>query len=129
MIGRTRIGIGAGAILLVAALVACGGDDAGGGTSAPRGSGGRSDPAGERTPGAGLYASGCAPCHGARGEGTQLGPALSDRARDVRHVVQTVQSGVATAEPPHVPMPARGDGTWSDAQLRTVAEYVHSLAR
>lgn len=131
MIGRTRIQVVAAAMLLLAAATACGGDDdAGGGTAAPRSSGGgRSASADARGPGAELYAAGCAACHGARGEGTQIAPALSDSARAVQHVVQVVQTGVATAQPPHVPMPARGDGTWSDAQVRTVAEYVHALAR
>ncbi|HET7463181.1 MAG TPA: c-type cytochrome [Longimicrobium sp.] len=125
-----RIQVVAAAMLLLAGVVGCGGEDAGGGTSAPRSSdGSRSAPADARAPGADLYATGCAPCHGGRGEGTQLAPALSDSARAVDRVVQVVQSGVATAQPPHVPMPARGDGTWSDAQVRTVAEYVHSLAR
>lgn len=125
-----RIRLVAGAVVVVASLAACGGDDAGG-TSAPRGSGGTGGPAAadERSPGAELYAAGCAPCHGARGQGTQLAAALSDSARAVQHVVEAVQTGVATAEPPHVPMPPRGDGTWTDAQVRTVAEYVHSLAR
>lgn len=125
-----RFGFSTGMVLFLA-VAACGGDDPeGGGTAARRGSSGSGSFTQEaRGPGAELFAHGCAPCHGARGEGTQIASALSDSARDVRHVVQTVQSGIATAQPPHVPMPARGDGTWSDAQIRTVAEYVHSLAR
>ncbi|HET7230072.1 MAG TPA: c-type cytochrome [Longimicrobium sp.] len=123
--------IGVGMMLAVAALSACGGGDgSGGGSSAPRDSGGgRPESGPARNPGAELYAYGCAPCHATRGEGTQIGPALNDRAREVQQVVQAVTSGVPAVKPPHVPMPARGDGTWTDAQIRTVSEYVHSLAR
>ncbi len=117
-------------VLALAALAACGGDDAGGGGSGAASRPGGGSPSGDaKNSGAELYAFGCAPCHGSRGEGTQIGSALNDRRRDVQQVVQAVQQGVATVEPPHVPMPPRGDGSWSDQQIRTVSEYVASLAR
>lgn len=125
-----RIRSGISVVLALAALAACGGDDAGGGASGTASRpGGAAAPGVAKNSGAELYALGCAPCHGARGEGTQIGSALNDRRRDVQQVVQAVQQGVATAEPPHVPMPPRGDGSWSDQQVRTVSEYVSSLAR
>jgi mono/diheme cytochrome c family protein len=119
---------GFGMMLGLAALVACGGDGGAGGSVAARGS---DDPAPPRaeSPGGKLFAGGCAPCHGARGQGTQIAPSLADSARTAETVARVVEAGVATAEPPHVPMPARGDGTWTDAQVRTVAEYVTSLAK
>ena len=76
-----------------------------------------------------LYQRACVMCHGERGAGTQLGPALNDRARTVDAVAQVVASGVPETEPPHTPMPPRGDGTFSEQDVRAVAEYVHSLAR
>jgi mono/diheme cytochrome c family protein len=68
-------------------------------------------------------------CHGERGAGTQLGPALNDRARTADAIAQAVSTGVPDAEPPHTPMPPRGDGTFSEQDVRAVALYVHSLAR
>jgi mono/diheme cytochrome c family protein len=123
-----RIVFGFGVMLAVVSLAACGGEDTGGGpgkSSSP----GAGAPAANASSGAGLFALGCAPCHGARGEGTQLGSALNDRKRDVQQVIQTVQAGVPNVERPHVPMPARGDGSWTDQQVRTVSEYAASLAR
>ncbi|HYI84171.1 MAG TPA: cytochrome c [Acetobacteraceae bacterium] len=119
-----------GALAAAVALVACGGENAGGGAAGAAGGAGK---AGKSEDGSGspaeLYAFGCAPCHGAGGVGTQLGSALDDRPRDVQQVVQAIQAGVASVQPPHVPMPARGDGTWTDQQVRSVAEYVASFAK
>ncbi|HEU4558619.1 MAG TPA: cytochrome c [Longimicrobium sp.] len=125
-----RIWSGISMVLAVAALAACGREDRSGGESGTTSRPGGGSAAGEaRSAGAELYAFGCAPCHGARGEGTQIGSPLNDRRRDVQQVMQAVQQGVATTEPPHVPMPPRGDGSWSDQQVRTVSEYVATLAR
>lgn len=123
-----RILIGIGVALAVVSLAACGGEDAGG-ASGKSSSPGAGAAAADASSGAELFALGCAPCHGARGEGTQLGSALNDGKRDVQQVMQTVQAGVPVVERPHVPMPARGDGSWTDQQVRTVSEYVASLAR
>ena len=124
--------IGAVAVLAAVLLAACGGDDDGG--AAPRGSTRTADgatPARDEpeSPGAALYDKACVMCHGVRGAGTHIGSALNDRARTVDEVVAAVQSGVTDVQPPHAPMPPRGDGTYTDQDARTVAEYVHSLAR
>jgi mono/diheme cytochrome c family protein len=68
-------------------------------------------------------------CHGERGAGTGLGPALNDRRREVAEVVRAVEAGVPDAKEPYPPMPVRGDGTFTDQDVRSVAEYVRSLAR
>jgi mono/diheme cytochrome c family protein len=68
-------------------------------------------------------------CHGERGAGTALGPALNDRPRAVEEVVHAVDAGVPVDRQRYPSMPSRGDGTFTDQDVRTVAEYVHSLAR
>lgn len=124
MMGMMR---GCGTMLALVAVAACGGGGAKDGATAMRGG----DPAPDHaaSPGGQLFAGGCAPCHGARGQGTQIAPSLADSTRATETVARVVETGVATAESPHVPMPARGDGTWTDAQIRTVADYVTSLGK
>ncbi|HEX8242014.1 MAG TPA: cytochrome c [Longimicrobium sp.] len=121
-----------GAVLACALLLAaCGGgaeqrgNARGGGTTASA-PGANGDP---ESSGRALYQRACVMCHGERGAGTQLGPALNDSARTVDAIAQVVTSGVPQAEPPHTPMPPRGDGTFSEQDVRAVAEYVRSLAR
>ncbi|HEX6751644.1 MAG TPA: cytochrome c [Longimicrobium sp.] len=126
VIGKT------GAALVTAMLIAaCRGGS--GDADAPGDGGAAAQPAAPRgeaeSPGRTLYVRACIMCHGERGAGTQLAPALNDRPREVGDVVRVVTEGVATAEPPHTPMPPRGDGGFTDQEIRTVAEYVHGLAR
>jgi mono/diheme cytochrome c family protein len=128
--------VGAGAALFCALLAACGGgkgSDAQSGAAQGGGSAGgatadASSSSESDSPGRTLYRAACVMCHGERGAGTFIGGALNDHARDVAAVEQAVRDGVAEVkEPSHTPMPPRGDGAWTDAQIRTVAEYVHSL--
>lgn len=116
--------------MAVALLAACGRD--GGDAGRAAGQGGRPASASAEedsaSPGAALYRRACVMCHGERGAGTPIGPALNDRRREVDEVVRVVDTG-APAEAPHTPMPPRGDGTFTDPDVRAVAEYVRSLAR
>jgi len=121
-------------LVLAAMLSACGrGGDAGKGDAPSTASGAPAADAKQdsepESSGRTLYLRACVMCHGERGAGTQLGSALNDRARTVDEVVRAVAAGVPQAEPPRTPMPARGDGAFTDAEVRTVAEYVHGLAR
>lgn len=81
------------------------------------------------TPGRRLYRQACIMCHGEGGRGTQLGPALAGAAGGGQQVATVVRDGVAASDSFPVPMPPRGDGTFSDEQIQTVSEYVGSLAR
>jgi len=128
------IGRRGGVLVLAVLLAACGRDGDAGRQGAPAGaSGSQSADAGQpaqgESAGGTLYRRACVMCHGERGAGTQLASALNDRARTVDEVVRAVTEGVPQAEPPHTPMPARGDGAFTDAEVRTVAEYVHGLVR
>ena len=125
-IGKTGVALGM-AMLIAACRGASGDADASGdGDAAAQPATARGEPeSGGRT----LYVRACVMCHGERGAGTQLAPALNDRPREVADVVRVVTDGVAHAEPPHTPMHPRGDGTFTDPEIRTVAEYVHALAR
>jgi mono/diheme cytochrome c family protein len=128
------IGRRGGLLVLAALLSPCGRDGDAGRQGAPSGASGPqaadAQPADEgESAGRTLYRRACVMCHGERGAGTQLGSALNDRARTADEVVRAVTEGVPQAEPPRTPMPRRGDGTFTDAEVRTVAEYVHGLAR
>jgi mono/diheme cytochrome c family protein len=81
------------------------------------------------SPGRTLYRRDCVMCHGERGAGTAIAPALADRARDQDAIARVIETGVPTAVPPWTPMPPRGDGTFSESEVREVAEYVQGLAR
>jgi mono/diheme cytochrome c family protein len=121
-----------GGVLAAAVLLAaCGGDDGKGDAprSADRGS--VLPPAAEEpaSPGGALYRRACVMCHGERGAGTAIGPALNDRRRELAEVVHAVEAGAPAAAEHHTPMPPRGDGTFTDQDVRSVAEYVRSLAR
>ncbi|MFL5542826.1 MAG: c-type cytochrome [Longimicrobiaceae bacterium] len=124
-----------GAVAAAAAvlLAACGRE--GGDAGRAAGQDGRTTSAAQEeetaSPGAALYRRACVMCHGERGAGTPIGPALNDRRREVDEVVRVVEAGVPapTDSAAFTPMPPRGDGTFTDQDVRAVAGYVRSLAR
>jgi mono/diheme cytochrome c family protein len=120
-----------GLLVLAVLLAACGGGDGDAPRSAARG--GSVPPAAAdepASPGRDLYRRACVMCHGERGAGTPIGPALNDRRREVADIVRVVEAGAPAADTASfTPMPPRGDGTFTDQDVRTVAEYVRSLAR
>lgn len=76
----------------------------------------------------------CYTCHGQNGEGTQLGPDLTDDAwlhvdGSYEQIVDLIDAGVPEAkEFPGVMVPRGGSGI-SDDDLRAVAAYVWSLSQ
>jgi mono/diheme cytochrome c family protein len=80
-----------------------------------------------------LYALACVMCHGERAEGTQLGPPLATgewtHGGSLEEIAAVVTEGAAATEEFGVPMPARGDGTFTEEQVRAVSAYVFSLSR
>ena len=74
----------------------------------------------------------CHVCHGPNGKGTVLAPDLTDGEwinidGSVAAIAKLVKDGVA--EPKKYPsaMPAMGGGSLTDAEIQSVASYVHSL--
>jgi mono/diheme cytochrome c family protein len=118
-------------LVLAGILAACarGGDEKApsGAAAAPQASTAQADE--PESPGRTLYVRSCIMCHGERGAGTQIAGPLNDRQRTVDEVVKAVDEGVPQSDFPHTIMPARGDGTFTDQDVRSVAEYVHSLAK
>jgi mono/diheme cytochrome c family protein len=81
-----------------------------------------------------LYRANCVMCHGEGGEGTQLGPSLVDNewsrgTGTFEEIIQVVTEGAPATEQFGVPMPPRGNGALTDAQIRAVSAYAYSLAR
>lgn len=81
-----------------------------------------------------LYRTACVMCHGEGGEGTQLGPSLVDHewsrgSGAFEEIIQVVAEGAPATDDFGVPMPPRGNGTFTDAQIRAVSAYAYSLAR
>jgi mono/diheme cytochrome c family protein len=81
-----------------------------------------------------LYRESCVMCHGEGGAGTPLGPSLVDdewRTGDGQFegIVQVVTAGAPATEQFGVPMPPRGNGAFTDAQIRAVSAYTYSLSR
>jgi len=118
-------------VLAAALLAACKGGDGDAPRSASTAASARPAAADEpASPGGDLYRRACVMCHGERGAGTPIGPALNDRRREVAEVVRAVDAGAPAADTASfTPMPPRGDGAFTDQDVRTVAEYVRSLAR
>lgn len=75
----------------------------------------------------------CYTCHGQNGEGTAIGPNLTDDewlnipSKSVENIVNVVKSGVAQPRQYPAPMPPMGGAQLTDQQVRAVAEYVASL--
>lgn len=81
-----------------------------------------------------LYRGNCVMCHGEGGEGTPLGPSLVDNewsrgSGAFEEIIQVVTAGAPATEQFGVPMPPRGNGAFTDAQIRAVSAYAYSLAR
>jgi mono/diheme cytochrome c family protein len=93
------------------------------GVSAAQGSEGRA-----------LYRTACVMCHGDGGKGTQLGPSLVDDTwtqgtGSFEEITRVVTEGAPATEEFGVPMPPRGNGALTDAQIRAVSAYAYSLSR
>lgn len=81
-----------------------------------------------------LYRSACVMCHGEGGQGTQLGPSLVDDQWSqgtgaYEEVIRVVTAGAPATEQFGVPMPPKGNGKFTDEQIRAVSAYTFSLAR
>jgi mono/diheme cytochrome c family protein len=81
-----------------------------------------------------LYRANCVMCHGEGGAGTQLGPSLVDNewlrgTGAFEEIIQVVTEGAPATEQFGVPMPPKGNGAFTDAQVRAVSAYAYSLAR
>ncbi len=87
-----------------------------------------------------LYVKACVACHGEQAEGTQLGTSLRDDdwgmagSGGFEDIIRVVRDGSPVTEPEHRPgeetqtlMPPRGEGTFTDEQVRAVSAYVFSL--
>lgn len=72
--------------------------------------------------GARLFAQDCAACHGDRGTGGPIGPALTTAHRRL-----SADQLLQAIENPVPPMPKLYPGTLDDAQVRDLAAYVESL--
>ncbi len=81
-----------------------------------------------------LYVRACIMCHGEQAGGTQLGPSLTDlewtggRSGTFEEITAVVRDGVPEPADFPVPMPPRGDGSFTDAQIRAVAAYTYSIS-
>jgi mono/diheme cytochrome c family protein len=76
----------------------------------------------------------CTACHGQAGQGTSVGPNLTDQEwlntdGSYEGIVQTVTKGVAQPKKFPAPMPPMGGASLSPEQVRAVAAYVYSLSR
>lgn len=108
-------------VLALAALGACGRHDA---RTAPGASAASAAPLESASVGRGraVYAASCAVCHGARGEGGQIGPPLRDERRRRTH-----EQIVAAIADPSPPMPKLEPAQISEQDLRDVAAFVEQL--
>jgi mono/diheme cytochrome c family protein len=77
----------------------------------------------------------CYVCHGPAGKGVAgLGPDLTDKEwlhgdGSVTFIAKVVTDGVVKPKKMPAPMPPRGGGQLSEAQINAVAAYVHSLGQ
>lgn len=77
----------------------------------------------------------CYVCHGPAGKGVPgLGPDLTDAEwvngdGSLAFIEKVVLEGVAKPKKMPAPMPPRGGGQLTDAQVKAVAAYVRSLAK
>ncbi|HEU0013160.1 MAG TPA: c-type cytochrome [Longimicrobium sp.] len=76
----------------------------------------------------------CAGCHGQGGTGSPAAPALNDAewiniSGQYPEIVTIITSGVPAPRQHPAPMPPRGGGSFTDAQVRSLAAYVYALSR
>jgi mono/diheme cytochrome c family protein len=77
----------------------------------------------------------CYVCHGPAGKGvTGLGPNLTDKEwvngdGTLAFIEKVVTEGVPKPKKAPAPMPPKGGGTLSDAQIKAAAAYVFSLSQ
>lgn len=76
----------------------------------------------------------CATCHGTDGEGTPIGPNLSDDEwlnidGAYEAIVELVTNGVPEPQEHPTPMLPKGGSQITDEQVRAVAAYVWTLSR
>lgn len=81
-----------------------------------------------------LFGNPCAGCHGAGGTGSPAAPALNDRewlhiTGAYPEIVTIINSGVAAPKQFSGVMPPKGGGTFTDAQVRSLAAYVFALSQ
>ena len=75
----------------------------------------------------------CAPCHGAEGVGTQLGPPLHDPewigiSGDFEEIQRVIRDGVPAPQEYPIPMPRGGGGNFDDNQIRAISTYVYVMS-
>jgi len=75
----------------------------------------------------------CTGCHGEKGEGTTLGPALNANKWQwsdggLAGLTKTINDGVPQPKNYRSPMPAKGGAQLTDEQVKEVAAYVWSLS-
>ncbi|HEX2094302.1 MAG TPA: cytochrome c [Longimicrobiaceae bacterium] len=81
-----------------------------------------------------LYGTVCVACHMAGGTGGPVAPALNDNqwiwvpGGEYPGIVQIINSGVPAPKQHSGPMPPRGGGSFTDAQVRAIAAYVYALS-
>lgn len=78
-----------------------------------------------------LYATTCLACHGAAGEGTQLGPRVHGAEQPgtggtMEGIAEVIRVGTAEPEEFPVPMPAFG-GELAPEQVQALAAYVYAM--
>ena len=78
-------------------------------------------------------AGACAGCHGAAGQGTPLGPNLTDAQwlwgdGSIESITKSIRDGVAAPKQFRSAMPPMGGAQLTDAQISAVAAYVYSLS-
>lgn len=123
-------------VVLLCVAVSCGNEANGGATGSPDASAGGMAPVREdgEAPGSGgasgengeaLFASLCAPCHGAAAEGTALGNELRHPVRPYAEWV--VRNGRPGEEFDDSAMVAVGPDVLSDAELQKIFDYLDSF--
>lgn len=80
-----------------------------------------------------LFGTVCSSCHGQNGVGSPAGPSLNDSGwiqigGQFEEIVAVINNGVPTPREFPGVMPARGGGSFDEAQVRAIAAYVYALS-